>query len=67
MKLEVGDVIYIEELGYWYEVETNGISKGIWWYEDFYYYPEIFELNNWHITKIARKGQITELGDKEND
>lgn len=56
---EVGDLIYIEELKDWYKVETNGITKGIWVADTFCYYPEIFQLNNWHITKT--------LGDKENE
>lgn len=56
---KVGDLIYIKELKGWYKVETNGITKGIWVADTFCYYPEIFNLNDWHITEI--------LGDKENE
>lgn len=51
MEFEYGDLIYIDKIG-WRLVSSNGISKGIWDEEHFYYFPEEFEINNWNITQV---------------
>ncbi len=51
MQFEVGDLIYVDKIG-WRLTSFNGIVKGIWIDDVFYKFPKEFEINNWKVIKV---------------